>query len=210
MIIFDLDGTLLNTAKDLHIALNYALKNHSFPQKTEQETIDLLGNGIDILVAGAINNGKNNPKFAETFATFKDYYSKHLNDYTAPYDGIIDLLTELKQRNIKMGIVSNKFDEGVKELTKKYFNNLINNAKGTSDSIKKKPAPDAVFALIKEMHAENEKNLYIGDSNVDIATAKNAGLPCISVSWGFFSRQKLESIGAKTIIDKPYELLNLI
>lgn len=208
MLIFDLDGTLLNTIKDLHIALNVALKTHGFPEKTEQETKTLLGNGIDILVAGAIPNGKKHPKFTETYATFKDYYSKHLNDYTAPYGGIIPLLTELKARHIKMGIVSNKFDEGVKALARQYFNGLIEHAQGTSDTVQKKPAPDAVFALIKKLNAENEQNIYIGDSDVDIATAKNANIPCISVSWGFRSRKFLEPINAEKIIDSPQELLN--
>ncbi len=210
MLIFDLDGTLLNTIKDLHIALNHALKTHGFPEKTEAETQMLLGNGIDILVAGALPNGKENPKFAETYTTFKDYYSKHLNDYTTPYDGIIPLLTELKAHNIKMGIVSNKFDEGVKALAKQYFSGLIEHAQGTSDTVQKKPAPDAVLALIKELNAENEQNIYIGDSDVDIKTAKNAQIPCISVSWGFRSRKFLESINAATIINEPKELLNLL
>lgn len=210
MIIFDLDGTLLNTVKDLHTALNFALKQHNFPLKTEAETVALLGNGIDILVAGAIKDGKNNPKFAETYQTFREYYTAHLNDYTKPYDGIIELLTELKSRNVKMGIVSNKFDEGVKELAHKYFNGLISHAVGTSETIKKKPSPDAVYALIKELNAENETNYYVGDSDVDINTANNANIPCISVSWGFFSRQKLESINAKIIIDTPKELLDII
>lgn len=210
MLIFDLDGTLLNTVKDLHIALNYALKTHNFPEKTIAETQMLLGNGIDILVAGAIPNGKNNPKFTETYTTFKEYYSQHLNDYTAPYSGIIPLLQELKSRNIKMGIVSNKFDEGVKALAQQYFSNLIDNVQGTSDTVKKKPAPDAVYALIKKLHAENEKNIYVGDSDVDIETAKNAHIPCISVSWGFRSRAFLESIGANPLIDRPEDLLKYI
>lgn len=210
MLIFDLDGTLLNTITDLHIALNHALKAHGFPEKTEAETKQLLGNGIDILVAGAIPNGKDNPEFAETFATFKEYYSHHLTDYTAPYDGIIPLLQELKSRHIKMGIVSNKFDEGVKALARQYFNGLISHAQGTSDSVKKKPAPDAVFALIKQLNAEKEQNIYIGDSDVDTATAQNAGIPCISVSWGFRSRAFLESCGANPIIDTPAELLKYI
>ncbi len=210
MLIFDLDGTLLNTVKDLHNALNYALKAHGFPEKTEAETQMLLGNGIDILVAGAIPEGKDNPQFPETYATFKEYYSQHLNDFTQPYNGILPLLKKLKGRHIKTGIVSNKFDEGVKALAKQYFSGLIEYAQGTSDTVKKKPAPDAVFALIKEQHAENERNIYIGDSDVDINTAKNAGIPCVSVSWGFRSRAFLESCGADPIIDRPEELLNLL
>lgn len=210
MLIFDLDGTLLNTAKDLHIALNHALKTHNFPLKTEPETLALLGNGIDALVAGAIENGKENPAFSATFSTFKTYYSAHLNDNTSPYPEIINLLEELKKRHIKMGIVSNKFDEGVKALSAKFFKGLINHAQGVSATVRKKPAPDAVIALIEKLHAQSEPNIYIGDSEVDIKTAHNAGLPCICVSWGFRSRAFLESVNASTIIDTPQELLNFI
>lgn len=210
MLIFDLDGTLLNTAKDLHIALNYALKEHHFPLKTEAETLALLGNGIEALVAGAIENGKENPQFGVTFKTFKDYYSNHLYDYTVPYVGIMELLRELKAREIKMGIVSNKFDEGVKALAARYFTGYIDYAQGVSETVRKKPAPDAVFALIKAQKAENEKNIYIGDSEVDLETAKNAGLECVSVSWGFRTRAFLENIGAQLIIDTPKDLLKHI
>ncbi len=210
MLIFDLDGTLLDTAKDLEIALNYALKAHNYPQKSTAETLKLLGNGIDMLVAGALPSGKSNPEFSQIFATFKTYYSAHLNDYTAPYPGIIPLLKELKARNIKMGIVSNKFDEGVKALAAKFFSNLIGQAQGVSETVKKKPAPDAVFALISQLNAQNETNIYIGDSEVDIETAKNAGVPCISVSWGFRSKEFLQSVKAQKIIDAPNELLQLI
>ncbi len=210
MLIFDLDGTLLNTSYDLHASLNYALKTHNLQQKTLQETLSLLGNGIDILVAGAIKDGKNNPDFEKIYATFKTYYQEHINDYTVPYDGIIELLQTLKQKNIKMGIVSNKFDEGVKDLQKKFFNHLIDNAQGVSKTIKKKPCPDAVFELIKNSNATNEANIYIGDSEVDIETAKNANIPCISVSWGFRSKEYLESINAQIIIDTPKDLLKYI
>ena len=210
MIIFDLDGTLLNTAKDLEIALNHTLLIYNLPQKSTEEILKLLGNGIDMLVAGAIPNGKKNPEFNKIFATFKDYYSKHLNDYTQPYDGIIELLTKLKSQSIKMGIISNKFDEGVKELTQKFFKNIIEHAQGVTPSIKKKPHPDAVFSLINELDAQNEVNIYVGDSEVDIQTANNANIPCISVSWGFRTREFLESISAQIIIDKPEELLEAI
>lgn len=210
MIIFDLDGTLLNTAKDLEVALNYALRAHGFPEKNEAETLALLGNGIDVLVAGAIPGGRQNPDFDPAYATFKTYYSAHLNDYTAPYPGIIPLLQELQRRNIKMGIVSNKFDEGVKALAAKFFGGLIDYAQGVSDTVKKKPAPDAVFALIAAQDAAAEPNIYVGDSEVDIETARNAGLPCISVSWGFRTRQALQQIGAEIIIDRPEELLEHI
>lgn len=210
MLIFDLDGTLLNTSYDLHASLNYALTTHNLKPKTLQETLTMLGNGIDILVAGALENGKNNPDFEKIYETFKSYYKEHINDYTVPYDGIIELLQTLKQKNIKMGIVSNKFDEGVKDLQKKFFTNLIDHAQGVTDNIPKKPCPNAVFELIKNSNATNEHNIYIGDSEVDIKTALNAGIECISVSWGFRSKSYLQSINAKTIIDTPQELLNYI
>lgn len=210
MLIFDLDGTLLNTIDDLYNALNYALSYHGFKQKTLTETKMLLGNGIECLVAGAIDNGKESPNFEATYHTFKTYYSAHINDCTKPYDGIIPLLKTLKNKNIKTGIVSNKYDEGVQKLATEYFTGLIDKAQGTSKTIQKKPSPDAIFALIKELKAENEKNIYIGDSEVDILTAQNANLPCVSVSWGFRSKEQLLATNAKIIIDKPQDLLKLI
>lgn len=210
MIIFDLDGTLLNTVKDLHIALNYALKEHNLPLTTEIKTTSMLGNGIDVLVAKAIPNGKENPIFDKVFTTFKNYYSQHLNDYTSPYPQIIELLETLKKQNIKTGIVSNKFDYGVKELHQKYFSNLIDYAQGIDENIKKKPSPDAIFAIIDKLNATNEKNIFVGDSEVDILTAQNANIPCISVSWGFKSKDFLINHNATKIIDTPLELLDVI
>lgn len=210
MLIFDLDGTLLNTLTDLHNALNYALSNHGCKQKTLEETKMLLGNGIERLVQDSIENGKDNPEYSQIFKTFKMYYTAHINDNTAPYDGIIPLLKKLKANHIKTGIVSNKFDEGVKTLATHYFKDLIDAAQGTTEKIQKKPSPDAVFALIKRLNAENEKNIYIGDSEIDIMTAKNANLPCISVSWGFRTKEELMKSGAKIIIDSPQKLLNFL
>ena len=210
MIIFDLDGTLLDTVEDLAVAVNHALKKFGFKEKNIDETKRLLGNGIALLVAGAIENGEKNPKFCEAYEEFKKYYSTHLYDYTKPYDGIIELLEELKRKNIKMGIVSNKFDEGVKCLRKEFFADLIEYAQGISETVKRKPNPDAVFELIKLQKAQDEENIYVGDSEVDIETAKNAGLKCICVSWGFRSREQLIESGAEIIIDEPKELLKYI
>lgn len=210
MIIFDLDGTLLDTVEDLHISLNYALKAHNLPLKTKQETTAMLGNGIDILVAKAINSDTTTPIFNSVFTTFKEYYSQHLNDNTAPYPQIIELLEHLKQQNIKTGIVSNKFDYGVKELHKKFFTNLIDYAQGIDENIKKKPSPDAIFAIIDKLNAQNEKNIFVGDSEVDIETAQNANIPCISVSWGFKTKEFLIQHNATHIIDTPLELLDII
>ena len=186
MLIFDLDGTLLNTAKDLENALNYALRTHGFPEKDETETLALLGNGIDALVAGALPQERQNPEFEKVFATFKNYYSAHLNDYTAPYPGIIPLLQELQKRGIKMGIVSNKFDEGVKALAAKFFGRLVGHAQG-------------VLARDARSGHGNRAAVRI----VHAAVVQR-------VSWGFRSRRFLRQIGAATIIDTPEELLALI
>lgn len=210
MIIFDLDGTLLNTLTDLHNALNYSLNTYNIPSKTISQTKMLLGNGIERLIADSIPNGTENSDFTAIYQTFKTYYTKHIDDCTQPYEGIMPLLSELNKRAIKTGIISNKFDEGVKILAQKYFNNMINEAQGTSETIRKKPNPDAVFELIKKLKAENETNIYVGDSEVDIQTAKNANLPCISVSWGFRTKTQLLTAGAKVIINSPSELLNYI
>ena len=210
MIIFDLDGTLLDTVADLTVAVNHALKKFGFREKSINEIKKLLGNGIAILVAGAIDGGENNPKFCEIYEEFKEYYSTHLYDYTKPYDGIIELLEELKKRSIKMGIVSNKFDDGVKCLRSEFFADLIEYAQGVNENIKRKPNPDAVFELIKLQNAENEENIYVGDSEVDIETAKNAGIKCICVSWGFRDKEYLRDNGADIIIDRPCELLEYV
>ena len=170
----------------------------------------MLGNGIDVLVAKAINSDTTTPIFNSVFTTFKEYYSQHLNDNTAPYPQIIELLEHLKQQNIKTGIVSNKFDYGVKELHKKFFTNLIDYAQGIDENIKKKPSPDAIFAIIEKLNAQNEKNIFIGDSEVDIETAQNANIPCISVSWGFKTKEFLIQHNASHIIDNPLELLDII
>ncbi|MBR5599275.1 MAG: HAD family hydrolase [Alphaproteobacteria bacterium] len=210
MIIFDLDGTLLDTSIDLHNALNYALKAHNLSQKTKQETLSYLGNGIDILVAKALENGKQNKDYPAVFNTFKTYYEQHLNDYTAPYKDIIELLTILKNKNYKLGIISNKFDEAVQELHQKFFQNLIDQSLGTSATISKKPSPDGIKLLIQQQNAINENNIFIGDSEIDIQTAHNANIPCISVSWGFRDREFLKSHNAIQIIDTPLDLLKIL
>ena len=210
MIIFDLDGTLLDTSKDLHLSLNYALTVHHLPNTTQEQTLSYLGNGIDELVAKAIPNGKQSPNFNSIFTTFKNYYEQHLNDNTTPYDGIIELLTTLKSQNHKLGIISNKFNEGVQELHQKFFSNLIDISIGTSKTISKKPSPDGILSLIHQLKAENETNIFVGDSEVDIQTAQNANIPCISVSWGFRDREFLQNHNASTIINHPLELLKHI
>lgn len=209
--IFDLDGTLLNTLCDLAISTNYALQVHGLPQHSEEDIRQFVGNGVVKLMERAIPEGKNNPKFDAILKTFGTHYLQYGTENTAPYPGIIDMLKTLKRTNRQVAIVSNKFDEATKLLSKQYFGNLIDLAIGEQEAkgIRKKPFPDTVEAVLKQLHSEKERAVYIGDSDVDIETARNCKIPCISVTWGFRDRTFLIEHGADTLIDTPKELLQI-
>ena len=209
-IIFDLDGTLLNTLEGLKNSTNFALKKFNCPEITLEQTRSFVGNGVRKLIERAIPNGEKNPDFEKCLNTFKEHYSKTMYQKTVAYDGIEDMLTELKKRGIKTGVVSNKFDTAVKELCKNYFDGLIIVAIGESPNVRKKPAPDSVLKAMKILGAKPENTLYVGDSDVDIQTAKNTNLKSVGVTWGFRDRELLEEEGADFIINTPCELLELI
>ena len=209
-IIFDLDGTLLNTLEGLKNSTNFALKKFNCPEITLEQTRSFVGNGVRKLIERAIPNGEQNPDFEKCLNTFKEHYSKTMYQKTVAYDGIEDMLTELKKRGIKTGVVSNKFDTAVKELCKNYFDGLIIVAIGESPNVRKKPAPDSVLKAMKILGAKPENTLYVGDSDVDIQTAKNSNLKSVGVTWGFRDRELLEEEGADFIINTPCELLELI
>lgn len=209
-IIFDLDGTLLDTLEDLTDAVNYALCTNGMPIRTIEEIRRFVGNGIAKLMMRAIPDGKDNTAYDKTFAAFKEYYGKHCNDKTRPYKGVLELLKELKQKGCQLAIVSNKADFAVKELQKIYFEKYVPVAIGEKEGIKKKPAPDTVFQALKELKSDTATAIYIGDSDVDIATAKNAGLPCISVSWGFRDIEFLKEHGAEIIADTTKEVMDYL
>lgn len=209
-IIFDLDGTLLNTLEGLKNSTNFALKKFNSPEITLEQTRSFVGNGVRKLIERAIPNGEKNPDFEKCLNTFKEHYSKTMYQKTVAYDGIEDMLTELKKRGIKTGVVSNKFDTAVKELCKNYFDGLIIVAIGESPNVRKKPAPDSVLKAMKILGAKPENTLYVGDSDVDIQTAKNSNLKSVGVTWGFRDRELLEKEGADFIINTPCELLELI
>lgn len=211
-VVFDLDGTLLYTLEDLKNATNYALKQKGMPERTLDEVRRFVGNGVRLLMERAVPQGADNPEFEETFALFKEYYDAHCNDNTSPYDGIMDLLEELKVRGIKMAIVSNKIDFAVKSLDKLYFKDYMTAAIGEmeEEGIRKKPAPDMVQKALKELGVTQDEAIYVGDSDVDIATAKNSGLECVSVTWGFRDVEFLKEHGATNLIDEPVELLNYV
>lgn len=209
-VIFDLDGTLLNTLDDLADSTNYALSRFGYPTRTIDEVRQFVGNGVAKLIERAIPEGKNNPNFEKCLAIFKENYAQNMYNKTAPYNGILEMLSNLKSKGIKIAVVSNKFDLAVKELCKKYFEGFIDFAAGENEAqgIKKKPAPDTVISVLNEFNFAPEDAVYVGDSDVDIMTAKNSKMPCISVTWGFRDEKFLLENGATILINAPSEIYN--
>ena len=207
--IFDLDGTLLDTLGDLAASTNYALRTHGMPDHSIDDVRRFVGNGVRKLMERAIPGGAANPDFEATFATFRQYYMEHSLDTTKPYEGIPETLAELKRRGCRLAVVSNKMMAATQELCRYFFPDTIEVAIGENESqgIRKKPAPDTVFAALRKLGVGNGEAVYVGDSDVDIQTAANAGLPCISVLWGFRDRDFLIQHGAKSFISAPSELL---
>ncbi|WP_288151425.1 HAD-IIIA family hydrolase [uncultured Prevotella sp.] len=206
--IFDLDGTLLNTINDLAASTNYALRSAGMPEHSVDDVRRFVGNGVKKLMERAIPDGLNNPDFDETYATFRKHYLKHSLDTTKPYDGIPEVLAELKRRGKKLAIVSNKFYAATQELARHFFPDTIEVAIGERENIRKKPAPDTVLEAMRQLGVGKEGTVFIGDSDVDIDTAHNVGVPCISVLWGFRDREFLLAHGATTLIERPEQLLD--
>lgn len=202
-VIFDLDGTLLNTLEDLWISTNFTLSQFGYPVRTLEEVRMFVGNGVRKLIERAVPENCENVE--ECLAVFKKHYAENMYNHTAPYNSVEKILKELQGQGVKTGVVSNKFDLAVKKLCEKYFGDLIDIAVGQCDDVPSKPAPNGVLKALKEL---NEKTaLYVGDSEVDVQTAKNANLPCIGVTWGFRDRENLN--GADFIIDKPCDIINI-
>ena len=207
--IFDLDGTLLDTLGDLAASVNYALRTHAMPEHTIDDVRRFVGNGVRKLMERAIPDGGSNPDFEATFATFRQYYMAHSLDTTKPYDGIPETLEALKAKGCHLAVVSNKMMAATQELCRHFFPDIIEVAIGENEAegIRKKPAPDTVIAALRQLGVGQEGAVYVGDSDVDIETARNSGLPCISVLWGFRDRDFLLQHGAKMFISNPSELL---
>lgn len=218
-IIFDLDGTLMNTLDDLHDSVSYALRQAGLAPNPKQDTRRYLGNGVRNLVNRSVEQACPTADEAlkeRVFETFRAYYVAHSMDKTAPYEGIPEMLKECKKRGFFTAIVSNKLDPAVKDLYKAFFADSIDVAIGETPTVKRKPAPDMVDEAIRQLSLlhgrsiEKSECIYVGDSEVDLRTAKNSDLPCIAVSWGFRDRDYLVEQGAKTIIDCPDELFEHI
>lgn len=209
-VIFDLDGTLLDTLDDLADAANTALTAHGYPARTREEVCAFVGNGVRRLIERAIPGGAENPDCEAVLADFKAAYSACCRNKTAPYPGIVGLLSRLRDGGVRIAVVSNKFDAAVRDLCAHYFGDLVPVAVGECDNVRKKPAPDAVFEALRRLGADASDAVYVGDSDVDILTARNAGLPCISVTWGFRTRGFLTAHGASVLTDSPDALYDLI
>lgn len=205
--IFDLDGTLLSSLADLAASCNYALRTNGMPERTLDEVRRFVGNGVKKLMERATPDGLQNPLFDKTLADFRQHYMKHNLDTTGPYEGVMPMLEELQRRGKKVAVVSNKFYAATQELCHHFFGDLVTVAIGEREDIRKKPAPDTVIEALRQLNATAEESVYIGDSDVDIDTARNAGMPCISVLWGFRDKDFLIEHGATTLVATPQEIL---
>ena len=210
-VIFDLDGTILDTLDDLTDAVNFALLSFGLSARQKQEICSFVGNGVRKLVERAVGSVGHKDE-EEIFQTFKRRYAAHCAVKTKPYKGIEELLKGLKTRGIKTAVLSNKSDAEVKKLVHRYFPNLFNVVEGENESagFPRKPNPKGLFTIMERLNASAEETVYVGDSNVDIQTAENAGVECISVTWGFKDKAFLLDSGAKKTVDTPKEILNLV
>ena len=209
-IVWDMDGTVLNTLIDLRDSVNYVLRKYNMPEHTIEEYRRYFGSGIRYALECAVVDGTPSETINEMLPIFKEHYDVHCLDNTCPYDGILDAMKKLKEKGYKMAIVSNKIDSAVKELNEKFFKEYVDVAIGETPGTKRKPAPDMVEQALNKLGSTKEEAIYIGDSEVDLQTAINSSLPCISVLWGFRDRDYLIEQGATTFAETPEELVQLL
>ena len=211
-VIFDLDGTLLDTLEDLTDSCNQALAGLNYPPHTVDEVRQFVGNGLGVMMEKALPGGKSNPDYGKALDSMKRIYAGNYRNKTRAYPGVLELIEQLKEKGVKMAIVSNKPDAQVKELAALYFTSIPQEAaigENEAAGVRRKPAPDSVYTALKALGEDKSTAVYIGDSDVDMATARNSGLPCVSVAWGFRSRDFLTAQGAGPIVDRPEEILAL-
>ena len=212
--IFDLDGTLLDTLQDLANSVNYALRQYGLPEHSLDDVRRFVGNGVRLLMERAVPDGAQHPQFEAVFATFRQHYMEHSLDTTRPYDGIVETIHELKLRGCRLAVVSNKMMAATQELVAHFFPEIeVAIGEHEAAGIRKKPAPDTVYEALRQLGLVvggfPADTVYVGDSDVDIATARNSGLPCISVLWGFRDKPFLLEHGATTFVSTPQELLTI-
>lgn len=208
-VIFDLDGTLLDTLDDLMDSVNYCMEKYGLKTHTREEIRSFVGNGIRKLIERSVPGGLSHPQYEEIYQEMAVYYREHSQVKTKAYDGILDMLKCLHERGVKMAIVSNKNDDAAKKLASLYFADYIEVVIGATERMEKKPAPDTVYEALKKLGKDQRKALFVGDSEVDSMTAKNAGMDCVLVTWGFRSKEELSGYPAKAVIDAADELIEL-
>lgn len=208
-VVFDLDGTLLDTLDDLTSSVNFALTSYGLSPIIRDETRHYLGNGTDYLIEKASGLDASDEKFAKIKDKFAGHYKNNCRVATRPYEGVQGLITKLREDGYKMAVVSNKLDGAVKTLRDEFFGG-IDVAVGNTPEVKRKPAPDMVLAAVAEIKSDIVNCVYVGDSEVDLLTARNSGMRCISVSWGFRTKQELTDAGASLIVDTPVLLYDAI
>lgn len=210
--VFDLDGTLLDTTIDLALAVNHALAAYDLPERPQAEVISFTGNGIVRLIERSVPKGTPDDLREQVFAEFKRYYGEHALDHTLPYEGVPEAVAALREAGMKLAVVSNKADFAVQEIIAARMPGAFDAVLGECEArgIRKKPAPDMVDAVLEQLGADREGLVYIGDSEVDVATARGCGCPCVNVSWGFRSREELLAAGATVIVDTPDELRRVL
>lgn len=209
-VVFDLDGTILSTLDDLADSLNYALRKNGLPERTKDQVRQFVGNGIRKLMERGVPAGSAVETVDRVHADFTCCYREHNADKTKPYDDVLDVMRALREKGLKLAVVSNKADYAVKALCERFFPELLDEAAGEIEGVPRKPAPDGVFAVVERMGVLPERCVYVGDSDVDVLTARNSGMDCIAVDWGFRSRESLERAGADVIASTPWELADKI
>ena len=209
-VIFDLDGTLLDTLEDLACSVNHGLSVCTDMRRSLDEVRGFVGNGVRRLMMRSLPGGEENPCFEKAFAAFREHYAAHCRDHTRPYPQIMELLEVLSSQGIRMAIVSNKADPEVKELNRTFFGGIFPAAVGEREGVRRKPEPDSLLEVMKELDAVPEHTLYVGDSEVDVLTAANAGVDCMAVTWGFRTQEHLRKSGAQRFIHHPLELVDFL
>jgi phosphoglycolate phosphatase len=206
VILFDLDGTLLDTLQDLAYSVNAALQEFGLPCRSLEEIRNFVGNGAAVLMEKALPMDSPPDLQRACLSYFRDHYAKHLAERTAPYQGIAELLAALERAGARMAVISNKPNQAVEPLVQRFFGTAFAAVLGETPELAKKPEPDMVLYILKHLGARPGEAVYVGDSEVDILTAQNAALPCCSVTWGFRSADTLRESGAKQLFRSPEEL----
>ena len=205
-VLFDLDGTLLDTLGDLAAGVNHVLSGFSFPQRTREEIRSFIGNGVPTLLRRSLPAGVSEDTVSRAISEFTAYYLAHICDNTVPYPGIPELLAALKRDGVNVGIVSNKKNEATRLICEKLLGGLYDYAHGAANEEERKPKPDMVYDAMAHFGASKDETVYVGDSNVDIETAWNAGIDCISVTWGYRDKATLEKAGATVFAEDAKQL----